>query len=199
MNDSTPTAVELLIRAFSRLPGIGRKSAQRVAYHLLKSSGEETDTLIRALSGLRHTVHQCQQCFNFAEADLCVICQNTRRDTTTICVVEEPPDISPIEKTSEYRGLYHVLGGVLSPLDNIGPDELHIRPLLERLRSGIKEVIVAVNPTTEGDATTHYLAHVIKPLGIKVTRLARGLPAGGSLEYADDITISNALKGRVDA
>ena len=197
--ESRPNAVELVIRALSRLPGIGRKSAQRVAYHLLKSPREETDTLIRALGNLRQSVHQCKRCFNFAEEEFCDICRDTRRDTAVICVIEEPQDIAPIEKTGEFAGQYHVLGGVLSPLDNIGPDELHIRPLLERLRDGVTEVIVAVNPTTEGDATTHYLAHVIKPLGIRVTRLARGLPAGGALEYADDITISSALRGRIDA
>jgi recombination protein RecR len=189
--------IDDLTGELARLPGIGRKTAQRLTYFLLKRSPDEIKRLARVLDDVAERVHACSTCGNLTEEDPCALCANPRRDRATVCVVEEASDIGAIERTGEYRGLYHVLGGRLSPLEGIGPDELNIKSLLTRLPSGeLKEVIVATNPSVEGEATALYLQRLIQPLGIRVTRLARGLPVGGDLEYADGVTIAQALSGR---
>jgi recombination protein RecR len=197
------SVIEDLTGELARLPGIGRKTAQRLTYFLLKRPPEEMKRLARVLENVADRVHACSRCGNLTEEDPCALCANPRRDHTVVCVVEEASDIGAIERTGEYRGVYHVLGGRLSPLEGIGPDELNIKTLLERLRSaadvqpdGMKEVIVATNPSVEGEATALYLQRLIQPLGVRVTRLARGLPVGGDLEYADGVTIAQALSGR---
>ncbi len=191
------SAIEDLTAELARLPGIGRKTALRLTYYLLKRSPDESRRLARALERVADQVHPCTQCGNLTETDPCVLCANPRRDATFICVVEEASDIGPIERTGEYRGLYHVLGGRISPLEGIGPDELSVQALLRRLDgSSVREVIVATNPSVEGEATALYLQKMIRPLGVRVTRLARGLPVGGDLEYADGVTIAEALSGR---
>lgn len=192
------SAIDELVGELARLPGIGRKTALRLTYHLLKRPAAEITRLARALDNVAERVHPCSACGNLTEADPCIVCANPRRDRGAICVVEDASDIGAIERTGEYRGLYHVLGGRLSPLEGIGPAELGIEPLLGRLRNGsqVRELIVATNPSVEGEATAVYLQKLIQPLGIRVTRLARGLPVGGDLEYADDITIAEALAGR---
>ncbi len=191
-------AIDDLADEFARLPGIGRKTALRLTYYLLKRPPEEVRRLARALERVAERVHACSRCGNLTEADPCELCRNPRRDGGVICVVEEASDIPAIERTGEYRGLYHVLGGRLSPLEGIGPGELNIASLLERLRKGteVREVILATNPSVEGEATALYLQKLIRPTGIRVTRLARGLPVGGDLEYADGVTIAEALAGR---
>ena len=192
-------SLDSVIREFSRLPGIGKKSAQRVAFHLLNAPEEEVQALARALTALKSNIRSCSRCFNIAEAELCGICGDTQRDQKTMCIVEEPHDITAIENAGSFRGVYHVLGGVIAPLDNVGPEDLHISELICRLESeGTQEVILALNPTTEGDSTNHYLAKLIKPKGIKLSMLARGIPAGGDLEYVDQVTVSRALDGRVE-
>ncbi|HEY8375876.1 MAG TPA: recombination mediator RecR [Nannocystis sp.] len=192
------SVIDDLAEEFARLPGIGRKTALRLTYHLLKRPPEEVRRLARALDGVVERVRACSHCGNLTEADPCALCQNPRRDPTLICVVEEASDIPAIERTGEYRGLYHVLGGRLSPLEGIGPAELNIQSLLARLGPGseVREVILATNPSVEGEATAVYLQKLIRPLGVRVTRLARGLPVGGDLEYADGVTIAEALAGR---
>jgi recombination protein RecR len=192
------SVIDDLAEEFARLPGIGRKTALRLTYHLLKRPPEEVRRLARALDGVAERVRACSRCGNLTEADPCALCQNPRRDPTLICVVEEASDIPAIERTGEYRGLYHVLGGRLSPLEGIGPAELNIQSLLARLGPGseVREVILATNPSVEGEATAVYLQKLIRPLGVRVTRLARGLPVGGDLEYADGVTIAEALAGR---
>src|SRR5690606_571150 len=182
----------------ARLPGIGRKTAQRLTYHLLKRPAEEVRRLARAIEAVADRVRACSRCGNLTESDPCALCTNPRRDPSIVCVVEEASDIGAIERTGEFRGLYHVLGGRLSPLDGIGPAELSIAPLMERLGNGetVREVIVATNPSVEGEATALYIHKLVQPLGIRVTRLARGLPVGGDLEYADGVTIAEALAGR---
>lgn len=193
------SAIDDLTGELARLPGIGRKTALRLTYYLLKRPPEESRRLARALERVAETVHPCTQCGNLTESDPCVLCTNPRRDTSFICVVEEASDIGAIERTGEYRGLYHVLGGRISPLEGIGPDELNVQSLMGRLGTGIvREVIVATNPSVEGEATALYLQKMIRPLGVRVTRLARGLPVGGDLEYADGVTIAEALSGRRD-
>jgi recombination protein RecR len=197
-------AIDDLTGEFSRLPGIGRKTALRLTYHLLKRPPEEIRRLARALESVAERVHACQQCGNLTEESPCAICANPRRDPTVICVVEEAGDIGAIERTGQFRGLYHVLGGRLSPLEGIGPDELNLSTLLARMNAGhnageptlVSELIVATNPSVEGEATALYLDKLIRPLGVRVTRLARGLPVGGDLEYADGVTIAEALAGR---
>ncbi|MEJ2678320.1 MAG: recombination mediator RecR [Gemmatimonadota bacterium] len=194
-------AIEDLTGELGRLPGIGRKTALRLTYHLLKRPPEETRRLARALDGVADRVRRCSRCGNLTETDPCELCTNPRRDRTVICVVEEASDIGAIEGTGEYRGLYHVLGGRLSPLDGIGPEELNIDGLLARLQGeaageGVVEIIIATNPSVEGEATALYLQKLVRPRGIRVTRLARGLPVGGDLEYADGVTIAEALSGR---
>jgi recombination protein RecR len=187
------------VEELSKLPGVGTKTAQRLAFHLLKVPPEEAISLAEAIVEAREKVTFCTRCFNFAQGELCEYCLDSRRDPTLVCVVERPQDIVAIERTGEFRGLYHVLGGAISPIDGIGPEELKIRELLERMRvEGIREVIVATNPRVEGEATAVYLANLLKPLGVKATRIASGLPVGGDLEYADEITLGRALKGRLD-
>lgn len=197
--------IEDLAGELARLPGIGRKTAQRLTYFLLKRPPEEMKRLARVLENVADRVHACSRCGNLTEDDPCALCANPRRDHALVCVVEEASDIGAIERTGEYRGVYHVLGGRLSPLEGIGPDELNIRSLLDRVRptadaprDGVQEVIVATNPSVEGEATALYLQRLIHPLGVRVTRLARGLPVGGDLEYADGVTIAQALSGRRD-
>jgi recombination protein RecR len=192
-------SIERLIEEFSKFPGIGKKTAQRMAFFVLKQRNEEAETMAQAILDVKNKVHYCSICFNITEEDPCFLCRDEKRDRSMICVVEEANDVVPLEKTSQFRGLYHVLGGVLSPLDGVGPDDLKIKELLSRLKGKeVKEVIIATNPSTEGEATPIYLSKLIKPLGIKVTRIARGLPAGGDLEYADQATLANALEGRVE-
>lgn len=195
---SITDSIDKLIEEFSKLPGIGQKSAQRLAFYVLKIKKEEAKKLAQAILGVKEKVAYCSVCFNLTEDDPCKICRDKKRDSSVICVVEEANDVVAIEKTNQYKGLYHVLGGVLSPLDGIGPDELRIKELMSRLKKGVKEVILATNPSAEGEATAVYLSKLIKPMGIKVTRIARGLPAGGDLEYADMATLSKALEGRVE-
>ena len=189
-------AVERAIHELSRLPGIGRKTAQRHVFYLLKQSDQEVRRLAEALIDLKQKVIHCSICFNITEVDPCRICTSKKRDRAMICVVEEANDLLALEKTGEYQGLYHVLGGALSPLDGIGPDDLHVKELLARLDDTVKEVIIATNPNTEGEATALYLARLIKPMNFRISRIARGIPVGADLEYADDITLARAIEGR---
>jgi recombination protein RecR len=194
--------VQSLVDELGRLPGIGPKSAQRIAFYLLKSAPEDAKRLARAVVEAKERVSWCRRCFNFAEGELCVYCRDDRRDSSLLCVVEEPRDIVAVERTQEYRGRYHVLLGAISPIEGIGPDQLKVKELLARLNDeGVKEVILATNPNIEGEATAMYLARLLKPLGLRVTRIASGLPVGGDLEYADEVTLGRALEGRreVDA
>lgn len=201
---SYPAPLARLIQEMSKLPGIGEKSAARLAFHLLKGKKEDVFRLADSIGKLRQEMGLCRRCFGFSEirpqdeeGATCEICRNIEREGDKICVVEEPADMLAVEKSQEYRGLYHVLHGTISPLDGVGPDALKIRELLERLRDGaVTEVIVATNPTMDGEATALYLSKVIKPLGVSVTRIARGLPMGGDLEYTDAVTLGKALEGR---
>ena len=192
--------VQRLIDELARLPGIGQKSAQRVAFHLLKISGPDAQRLAEAITEVKEKVRLCERCFNVADQELCEYCRDPRRDASVVCVVQEPPDIVAVERTREFRGLYHVLQGAISPIEGIGPDDLRVRELLQRLRSEgeapVAEVIIATNPNVEGEATAMYLAGLLEPLGVKVTRPASGLPVGGDLEYADEVTLGRALEGR---
>lgn len=188
-----------LVEELSKLPGIGQKTAQRLTFHLLKVPQEEARALAEAIVEAREKVTFCARCFNFAQGEFCEFCANPRRDPSLVCVVERPQDIVAVERTGEFRGLYHVLGGAISPIDGIGPEDLKVRELLERVRKdGVSEVIMATNPRVEGEATATYLAGLLKPLGVKVTRIASGIPVGGDLEYADEITLGRALKGRLE-
>ena len=189
--------MEKAISELAKLPGIGRKSAQRLVFYLLKLPKYEVQQLADALYAIKEKVNFCTICFNITETDLCHICASVKRDRTTLCVVEEANDVLALEKTGEYNGLFHVLGGALSPLEGIGPNDLHIKEMMTRLNGTIQEIIIATNPNTEGEATSLYLEKLIKPLEIKLTRIARGLPVGGDLEYADEITLTKALEGRV--
>jgi recombination protein RecR len=194
--------VQSLVDELGRLPGIGPKSAQRIAFYLLKTAPEDAKRLARAIVEAKERVSWCRRCFNFAEGELCVYCRDDRRDPTLLCVVEEPRDIVAVERTQEYRGRYHVLLGAISPIEGIGPDQLKVKELLARVGDeGVQEVILATNPNIEGEATAMYLARLLKPLGLRVTRIASGLPVGGDLEYADEVTLGRALEGRreVDA
>ncbi len=194
---STAMPVTRLIEEFSKLPGVGPKSAQRLTYHLLRASPEDAQALAQAILEVKEKIILCSLCQNITDADPCPICRNDQRDQDSICVVEEPLDILALERTGSYKGLYHVLHGVISPMDGIGPDDLKVRELLTRLKSGqVREVIMATNPNLEGEATAMYLTRLIAPLGMKVTRLARGLPMGADLEYADNVTLARALEGR---
>ena len=193
----TSEALQHLVEEFAQLPGIGRKTALRLALFVLKRPREEVVKMARALVDVKDRITYCSVCSNITEHDPCVICSSPRRDPQIICVVEEPSDVMAIEKTNEFRGLYHVLGGALSPLDGIGPDDLKVRELLNRLPGEIAEVILALNPNVEGEATTIYLTRLLKPLGVRVSRLARGLPVGGNLEFTDEATLSRALEGRI--
>lgn len=190
-------SMEKAISELAKLPGIGRKSAQRLVFYLLKLPKYEVQQLADALYAIKEKVNFCTICFNITETDLCHICASDKRDRTTLCVVEEANDVLALEKTGEYNGLFHVLGGALSPLEGIGPNDLHIKEMMTRLNGTIQEIIIATNPNTEGEATALYLEKLIKPLEIKLTRIARGLPVGGDLEYADEITLTKALEGRV--
>ncbi|HXV76098.1 MAG TPA: recombination mediator RecR [Candidatus Polarisedimenticolaceae bacterium] len=189
--------LERLIEQLCKLPSVGRKTAQRLAFHLLKAPVDETRALADAIRELRERIRLCADCFNLTEDRRCPICLDERRDRTRICVVEEPGNLLALERTGVFRGLYHVLGGALSPLKDVGPGELRIRELVSRLEAGgFAEVILATNPDVEGEATAVYLSRLIAPLGIPVTRLAQGLPAGGDLEFTDDLTLARALEGR---
>jgi recombination protein RecR len=196
MSIYTP-AVQALIDEFGKLPGVGPKSAQRIAFHLVKLPKEEALRLARAISDAKEKVRFCEKCFNMSDEATCGICSDGRRDPSLVCVVEEPRDIVAVEKTQEYKGFYHVLQGAINPIDGIGPDQLRVKELLERLRDGVvREVILCTNPNIEGEATAMYLARLLEPLGISVTRIASGLPVGGDLEYADELTLGRALEGR---
>jgi recombination protein RecR len=191
--------VQDLIDELGRMPGIGPKSAQRIAFHLLKLSKEDALRLSRAIVEVKDRVAFCGRCFNVAEGELCGICADDRRDTHVLCVVEEPKDVVAVEKTHEFRGRYHVLLGAISPIEGIGPDQLKVKELLGRIEpEGVTEVILCTNPNIEGEATAMYLARLLKPLGLRVTRIASGLPVGGDLEYADELTLGRALEGRRD-
>lgn len=186
-----------LLDELERMPGIGPKSAQRIAYWLLASEKADAERLADAIVEVKRTIHFCPVCFNFAEGPLCEICADPERDRTKICVVEEPRDIMAIERTGQYHGLYHVLQGAISPIDGIGPDRIRVRELIDRLASGeVTEVVLATNPNVEGETTALYIARLVQPLGILVTRIASGLPVGGDLEYADEVTLGRAMEAR---
>ena len=192
-----PEPVNRLIEAFAQLPGIGPKTASRLTFYLLRRPAEQTEALADAVRDLKQRIVFCSTCFNITEASPCPICSDERRDRSIICVVEEPLDVLAIDRTGEYRGLYHVLHGAISPVEGIGPDELRINELISRLRAEpVREVLLATNPNLEGEATAMYVARLLQPLAVRVTRLARGLPVGGDLEYADIVTLSRALEGR---
>ena len=190
-------AIQDLIDELGRLPGIGPKSAQRLAFHLLQAETADVTRLANALTRVKELVRFCSTCFNVAESEQCRICRDARRTDEIICVVEEPKDVVAIEKTGEFRGRYHVLGGAISPIEGVGPDDLRVKELVTRLASGeVTEIILATDPNLEGEATATYLARLLKPMGLKVTRLASGLPVGGDLEYADELTLGRAFEGR---
>lgn len=189
--------MENLIDGFASLPGIGRKSAQRLAFHVLSLPQEEADRFANAVLEAKKSVHTCPVCQNLTDGELCPVCASDSRDKTTICVVSEPRDVLSIERSREYHGVYHVLHGALSPMNRVGPDDLRIRELLNRVADGsVREVIMATNPDTEGEATAMYLSRLLRPIGVKVTRLAYGIPVGSQLEYADEVTLLRALEGR---
>lgn len=193
----TSESLENLIEELNKFPGIGRKTAQRLALYILKQPKEEIERLVKAIIDVKEKIKYCSICYNITETDPCPICSSPKRDKTTICVVEEPMDVLAIEKTNEYNGVYHVLGGILNPLEGIGPEDLKIKELINRVSSGgVNEVIIALNPSVEGETTSIYIANLIKPFGIKVTRIARGLPIGTALEYADTATIVRAIENR---
>ena len=189
--------LEKLIEEFGKFPGIGRKGATRMAYQVLSMSDEDAAALASAIQNAHTKLHRCRICQNYTEAEICPICASAKRDTSVICVVADPKDVVAMERSREYPGLYHVLHGVISPMSHVGPDDLHIKSLVERVAAGgIEEVIMATNPDTEGEATAMYLSRMLKPFGVKVTRLAYGIPVGGHLEFADDATLMRALEGR---
>ena len=196
--DFYPVAIEKLIEEFAKLPGIGQKTAQRLALHILNLPGDEVREFADALVKARGTTKYCSVCGNFTDKDPCSICGNPNRDKSTICVLEQPKDIITIEKVKEYNGLYHILHGNLSPMQGRGPQDIRIRELVSRMNEDVKEVIVATNPNIEGEATAMYIAKILKPLDVKVTRIAAGVPVGGDLEYADEVTLSKALEGRIE-
>jgi recombination protein RecR len=197
MSASYTPVVQALIEEFGRLPGIGPKSAQRIVFYLLKLPVDDAKRLAKAIVDVKERVQFCDRCFNIADGPLCPVCRDDRRDPTVVCVVEEPRDIVSVERTGEFHGRYHVLMGALNPLDGIGPEHLKVRELVTRIGSDdIEEVILCTNPNTEGEVTALYLARLLKPLGVRVTRLASGLPVGGDLEYADELTLGRALEGR---
>ena len=192
-------SIEKLIESFERLPSIGNKTATRLAFYMLNCSDEVAEEFVKSIREARKNLKYCSVCFNISDTDPCMICGNPRRDNSIICVVEDVKDIIAMEKTHEYKGVYHVLHGSISPMNGVGPDDIKIKELLTRLQSGeVKEVILATNPRVEGEATAMYLSKLIKPLGIKVTRIARGIPIGGDLEYTDEITLLQALEGRME-
>ena len=192
-----PAPMARLIEELRRLPGIGHKSAQRIAFYLLKADPAEAEQLADSLRGLKQGIRLCEICHNFTDTSPCAYCSDTSRDSRLLCVIEEPGNIVPIERTGKYRGCYHVLHGVLSPLHGIGPEQLRIASLLDRVKGGsVSEVIVATNPTVEGEATAVYLSKLLRPLSVKVTRIAMGIPVGGELEYTDSATVAKAMEGR---
>ncbi len=193
----TSESVEQLVEEFAQLPGIGKKTAQRLALYVLKLPREKVAGFAQALVNIKDRVRYCSICSNITESDPCIICASPKRNRRVICVVEEPNDVMALEKTNEFNGLYHVLGGALSPLDNIGPEDLKVKELLSRITDEIEEIILAMNPNVEGETTTIYLSRLLKPLKVNVTRIARGLPIGGDLEFADEATLSRALEGRI--
>jgi recombination protein RecR len=193
---SLPDSLLRLIEELQRLPGIGPKGAQRLAFHLLRTPREDTERLVGALRDVKERVTYCSVCNNITDVDPCGFCSSTDRDPRLICVVEEPQNVTAIEKTREFKGMYHVLMGALSPLQGVGPDELKIKGLLARIQSGVNEVILATNPNVEGEATALYLARLLKPLGVRVTRIAMGVPVGSDLDYADEVTMHKAIEGR---
>lgn len=193
----TVAPLERLVDQFERLPGIGRKTAQRLAYYVLAQPVDYATDFAGALKEAKEKVHNCKVCYNFTDGETCPICDDSKRDKSIICVVESPRDVVAFERTREYNGLYHVLHGLISPIDGVGPDQLYIKELLRRLTGDeVKEVIMATNPTTEGEATAMYISRLLKPMGVKVTRLAYGIPVGGNLEFADEVTLYRALQGR---
>lgn len=190
-------ALTQLEDSFAGLPGIGRKSAGRLAYHVLKMPAEKAELFAKSITDARKNIHYCEKCCNFTDKKICGICEDKTRDASTVCVVEDPRDVGAIERTGEYSGKYHVLHGSISPLNGVGPDDIHIKELIARVpKENIKEIIIATNPTVEGEATAMYIAKLLKSLGVKITRLAYGIPVGASLEYADEVTLSRALQGR---
>ena len=193
----TAPALQKLLDELERLPGIGAKSAQRIAYWMMNTDSATVLRLADAIHEVKSTVHFCTRCFNYAEDELCAICQSTKRDGATLCVVSEPRDIPPIERTGAFAGVYHVLGGELSPMEGIGPDDLHIAALMKRLASeDIQEVILATNPSVEGETTAAYIARLLRPFDVTVTRLASGMPVGGELDFVDEVTLSRAIEAR---
>jgi recombination protein RecR len=191
-----PHSLLKLIDEFTKFPGIGPKTAQRLAFHVLNMDEKDVESFSKALVDAKKNIKYCSVCGNLTDVDPCIICKNTERDKTTICVVEEPKDVIAMERTREFFGIYHVLHGSISPLGGIGPDDIRIKELLSRITPEVKEVILATNPNVEGEATAMYIARLLKPLGVKVTRIAHGIPVGGDLEYADEVTLSKALEGR---
>lgn len=191
--------IERLITELKRLPGIGQKTAQRLAFHILRTPPEEAGALAAAIRDAKEKIRQCSVCNNITDTDPCLYCSSATRNRKIICVIEEPHNILPVEKTRQFSGLYHVLGGALSPLQGVGPDQLKIKSLIERLKSGeVEEIILATSPTAEGEATAVYISKLVRPLGVRVTRIAMGIPVGSDLEYADEITMLKALEGRRD-
>lgn len=192
-----PEPIARLIEAFQKLPGVGPKTAQRLAFFVLGLPREEVVAMARAMVDARDKTRYCATCGNFSDAETCLVCRDTRRDRSLVCIVQDARDVLAMERMREFKGVYHVLGGAISPMDGIGPDQLRIRELLARLQNGsVKEAILATNPNVEGEATALYMARVLKPLGVRVTRIAHGLPVGGDLEYADEVTLSRAMEGR---
>ena len=190
-------AIEKLIEAFERLPSIGNKTAARLAFHMLDASKEETEEFVQAIIQAKQNVKYCKQCYNITDQEICTICSNATRDTSLICVVEDVRDVVAMERTHEFKGVYQVLHGSIAPMNGIGPDDIKIKELLARLMEGqVKELILATNPRVEGEATAMYISKLVKPLGVKVTRIAHGVPVGGDLEYTDEVTLSKALEGR---
>ncbi|MGL5329877.1 MAG: recombination mediator RecR [Peptostreptococcaceae bacterium] len=189
--------ISRLIEEFSKLPGVGRKTAQRLAFHVINMNTNDVESLSKAIIDAKREIRYCSVCCNITDTDPCSMCSNKNRDSSVICVVEDPRDVAAMERTREFKGKYHILNGVISPMDGIGPDMIKIKELIVRLGSeDVKELIMATNPTIEGEATAMYIARLVKPMGIKVTRIAHGLPVGGDLEYADEVTITKALEGR---
>lgn len=192
----TSAPIERLVAALRRLPGVGEKSATRLAFHLLSAPERQAQELADAILRLKKEIVLCTECFDLTDASPCALCRDERRDSSLVCVVEEPADLAAVERSGGFRGRYHVLGGALAPIDGIGPEELRIAELEERVRAGVREVVLATNPTAEGDATAHYLAERLRPTGVRLTRIACGMPLGGDLEYADHVTVSRALENR---
>jgi len=190
-------SIEKLIESFEKLPSIGHKTAQRLAFYMLDISKEEAEEFVQSIIDAKNNLHFCSKCFNISDTDPCEICSNSKRDENVICVVEDVRDVVAMERTHEYNGLYHVLHGTISPMNGVGPDDIKIKELIKRLMDGkVKEVILATNPRVEGEATAMYISKLLKPMGIKVTRIARGIPIGGDLEYTDEVTLAKALEGR---